>query len=211
MILDAIDEAGISESTDVVVMSDHGQIGITRVISPNVWLVDKGYIRLAEDGGVESFDAYVQSTGASAHVYLSRPDDAALYEEVYALLRQMADGGIYGFERVYTDREAKEKYGLFGDFSFVLETDGYTSFGERLKRPAVSGFDPGDYRTGKATHGHEPHKGPQPPFIGKGPSFRKDVRIPTGDILNHAPTMAAVLGIELRDAWGKAVSEILSD
>ena len=104
-ILDAIDDAGISESTDVVLLSDHGQINITRVISPNVWLVDKGYIRLREDGTVKEWDAYVKSAGASAHVYLSRPDDPELYDGVYQLLTDMASEGIYGFERAYTKAE----------------------------------------------------------------------------------------------------------
>jgi hypothetical protein len=121
----------------------------------------------------------------------------------------MADEGIYGFEKVFTADEAREKYGLFGDFSFVLETDGYTSFGERVTRPAVQGYDLGDYRLSKATHGHEPSKGPQPPFIANGPSFKSGVVIPFGNLLDHAPTVAAALGIKLNDCYGKPVYEIL--
>ena len=209
MVLDAIDEAGIAPSTDVVLLSDHGQINITRVISPNVWLVDHGYIRLSDDGTIKEWNAYVKSAGASAHVYLLDPNNTSLHDEVYKLLSDMANEGIYGFERVYTKVEVEEKYGLSGDFSFVLETDGFTSFGERLVRPAVSGFDLDDYRFGRATHGHEPTKGPQPPFIAKGPSFKSGVVIPTGNILNHAPTLAKVLGIDLRDAIGTPVLELL--
>ena len=208
-ILDAIDEAGIADTTDVVVLSDHGQINTTRVISPNVWLRDAGLIKVDEGGVITEWEAYAQSAGAAAQVYLSRPEDGALWDRVYTLLKGMADEGIYGFERVYTRREVEEKYGMSGEFAFILETDGYTSFSEQLERPAVTGHDLGDYRFGKATHGHEPHKGPQPPFIAKGPSFKSGVRIAEGNVLNHAPTLARVLGLELRDAVGKAVEEIL--
>ena len=208
-ILDAIEEAGIKDTTDVVVVSDHGQINTTRVISPNVWLVDNRLIKLKDDGTVAEWDAYVQSAGASAQVFLSDKNNKELYDRTYKLLSDMASEGIYGFERVYTEDEMREKYGLFGDFAFVLETDGYTSFGEDLTRPAVTGHDYGDYRTGSATHGHEPHKGPQPPFIANGPSFRQGVVIPEGNILNHAPTFAKLLGVELRDSMGKAVEELL--
>ena len=83
------------------------------------------------------------------------------------------------------------------------------SFAERLTRPVVSGFDFSDYRFGRGTHGHEPTKGPQPTFIAKGPSFKSGVVIREGNILNHAPTFARVLGIELRDAVGKPVFELL--
>ena len=208
-ILAALEEAGIADETDIVLLSDHGQINITRVISPNVYLVDNGYIKLDSDGHVKEWDAYVQSAGASAHVYLSRPDDKELYDGVYKLLSDMANEGIYGFERVYTEDELKAEFGLSGDFSFVLEGDGYTGFGEKLVRPAVRGWDLSDYRESSGTHGHDPRKGPQPTFIASGPSFREGVIIERGDILNHAPTLAAVLGVELRDSVGTAVKEIL--
>lgn len=209
MMLDAVKEAGIEKETDFVFLSDHGQINITRTISPNVYLADEGYIKLDENGNIKEWLAFSKSTGASAHVYLKNPDDKKLYGEVYKLLSDMAEEGIYGFERVYTTDEVKEKYNLYGDFSFVLETDGYTSFGEWVTRPSVRGFDLSDYRFGKGTHGHEPHKGPQPPFVAKGPSFKENVVLPTGSILDHAPTLAAVLGLELPEAMGKPVYEIL--
>jgi len=209
MILDAVKEAGIEDKTDIVILSDHGHINITRTISPNVYLADHGYITLDENGELKDWRAYCKSTGASAHVYLKDPADKELYDGVYKLLLEMAEEGIYGFERVYTTDEVKEKYNLFGDFSFVLETDGYTSFGEWTTRPSVRGFDTEDYRFGRATHGHEPWKGPQPPFIAKGPSFKSGVVLKEGSILNHAPTFAAVFGLEMPEAMGKPVYEIL--
>lgn len=209
MILDAVKEAGIEDTTDIVILSDHGHINITRTISPNVYLADKGYIKTNENGDVTSWDAYVKSSGASAHVYLKNPEDKKLYNDVYKMLTDMANEGVYGFERVYTTAEVKEKYNLYGDFSFVLATDGYTSFGEWTQRPSVRGFDTSDYRFGKSTHGHEPEKGPQPPFIAKGPSFKSGVVLKEGSILNHAPTFAAVFGLEMSEAMGKPVYEIL--
>lgn len=209
MMLDAAEEAGIAADTDFVFLSDHGQINITRVISPNVYLADRGYISLDGEGNITDWKAYSKSTGASAHVYLKNPEDRKTCDEVYKLLSDMASEGIYGFERVYTADEAKEKYNLYGGFSFVLETDGYTSFGEWTCRPSVRGFDLSDYRFGKGTHGHAPEKGPQPPFVAKGPSFKSGVIVPEGNVLNHAPTIAAALGLELPESMGKPVLEIL--
>ena len=209
MLLDAVKEAGIENETDFVFLSDHGQINITRTMSPNVYLADAGYITLNSDGSVKEWLAYSKSTGASAHVYLKDANDKKLYDSVYKLLSDMAQEGIYGFEKVYTADEMREKYNLYGDFSFVLETDGYTSFGEWTTRPSVRGFDLSDYRFGRGTHGHEPWKGPQPPFVAKGPSFKEGVVIKEGNILNHAPTLAAVLGLELPWAMGAPVREIL--
>lgn len=209
VLYDAVCKAGIEDSTDFVVLSDHGHVNIVRTVCVNVFLRDAGLITLDDNGDVSSWDAYVASGGASAHVYLSRPDDKELYNRVYKLLKNMADEKIYGFDKVFTTDEVKSAYGLFGDFSFVLETDGYTGFNDDWERPCVRDININDYRYGKSTHGHMPEKGPQPPFIAMGPSFRKGVVIPTGSILNHAPTFAKVLGIELSDAEGKPVVDIL--
>ena len=209
-ILDAVREAGIEDSTDIVILSDHGQLGIVRILSPNVLLAREGFIRLDDKGELVDYDAIAWSGGLSAHVFLSRPDDKKLYDDVYSKLKKWEEEGVYGFERVLTKEECEAEYGLTGEFSFVLETDGYTSFSSDCTPPIAKGFDIEDYRFGKATHGHMPEKGPQPPFIGCGPSFKKGVRIERGDILNHAPTFAKILGIELKDAVGSAVEEILN-
>jgi len=209
ILLDAVRIAGIENDTSFVLLSDHGQINITRTISPNVYLRDKGYISSGENGEVREWSAYVKSAGASAHVYLKEPSDEKNKNEVYGLLCKMAEEGVYGFERVYTLDEVKEKYGLSGDFSFVLEGDGYTSFGEWLCRPAVRGFDLSDYRFGRATHGHAPEKGPQPTFIANGGLFKSGVVLESGSVLDHAPTIAAALGLTLPEAAGKPVYDVL--
>ncbi len=209
-LIDAVAEAGIADSTDFVILSDHGQLNIVRTVCPNVYLADAGLIKCGENGEILSFDAYVASCGLSAQVYLSHPDDKELYDNVYNLLCTMAKEGIYGFEKVFVANEVKEMYGLSGEFSFVLESDGYSSFSEAAVRPIVRPLNTDDYRTGKGTHGHQPEKGPQPTFIGAGPSFKSGACVKEGNILNHAPTLAKILGISLRDASGKCVDEILN-
>ena len=42
-----------------------------------------------------------------------------------------------------------------------------------------------------------------------GPSFSKVAVVPTGNILDHAPTFAKILGIELPNAQGKVAESIL--
>jgi hypothetical protein len=97
----------------------------------------------------------------SAVVYLKDPGNRKLYQKTHTLLRNLCEEGIYGIGQVYTESEAREKERFGGDFSFVLETDGYTSFGDDWKRPLVKNLDFSDYRYGKATHGYLPGKGPR--------------------------------------------------
>lgn len=88
-------------------------------------------------------------------------------------MKELCEAGVYGISQVYTTEEIREKEHLAGDFSFVLETDGYTSFSGSWYGPVVRGFDTSDYRFGHATHGHHPDRGPSPTLIAFGPSIKE--------------------------------------
>jgi predicted AlkP superfamily pyrophosphatase or phosphodiesterase len=208
-IMDALEDAGLREETNFFLVSDHGQMEIKRTININVILADHGLIRCNGSGNIAGWDAYSLSNGMSALVYLKDPGNQKLYRETHTLLRNLCEEGIYGISRVYTESEAREKERLGGDFSFVLETDGYTSFGDDWKRPLVKKIDFSDYRYGRATHGYLPGKGPQPILVAKGPHVREGVVLEKGNIIDEAPTYAKLLGVELPGAEGKAIDEIL--
>lgn len=205
----ATQDAGIYEDTDFFIVSDHGQINIKRVICPNVILARNGLITVGEDGNVADYKAMIKSTGASAQVFLKDPSDKAAYEKTWRVLNEMCEEGVYGISRVYTAQEAETEEHLSGDFSFVLETDGYTSFAGNWSGPVVRGFDTSDYRCGRATHGHHPDKGPSPTVIAFGPSIQEGAVVEQCRLVDEAPTFAAALGIHMDDVDGKVIDEIL--
>ena len=209
-LMQAAEEAGLLADTNLVLTSDHGQMDIKRVIHINVLLADAGLIRPKDDGTVE-WDAWCQSGGMSACVYLKDPSDRTVYDRTYALLRHLCDEGVYGISRVYTAEEAREEEHYAGDFSFVLETDNYTSFGDKYVRPLVTGADNGDYRKGRATHGYLPSKGPCPVFYAKGPAFRENMVIGGGRLIDEAPTIARAMGIEMPGTDGEPVMDLLAE
>ncbi|MDR2617867.1 MAG: ectonucleotide pyrophosphatase/phosphodiesterase [Treponema sp.] len=209
-LMEALDYAGVREETNFFLVSDHGQLDITRVINLNVMLADKGLIRSDSKGNFSGWDAYCLSNGMSALVYLKEPDSPKVYTKTRDLLLHLCNEGIYGISRVFTEPEIRAQEGLGGSFSFVLETDGYTSFGDDWKRPIVKNFDASDYRYGRATHGYLPDKGPQPLLAARGPGIRDGVVLEKGRIIDEAPTYAKLLGLELPDAEGEAIGEILA-
>ena len=87
----------------------------------------------------------------------------------------------------------------------MIESDGYTSFGDKAVRPLVQNFDVNDYRFGRATHGYLPDLGAQPVFVAKGPDFRERTTLERGLVVDEAPTYAKLLGVELSQADGKAM------
>jgi len=210
-LINATKIAGIYDETNFVLVSDHGQIDIKRMIHPNIIFAENGLISPTEDGEIYNWKAMSVSGGASALVYIKDKNDKETYEKTYNLLKKMRDDGIYGISEVYTHDEINEKEHLDGDFAFVIETDGYTSFGDNVLGNLVTDCDNYDYRFGKATHGYLPDKGPQPAFAAKGPNFKENVVLEQGLLVDEAPTFAKVLGLELPNADGKAMNEVIRE
>ena len=206
LLVQAAQDAGIYDDTDFVVLSDHGQLDIVRVMCLNVKLREAGLIRAGADGSFADWDAYVKSCGMSAHVYVKNKADEPRVRE---LLEGLLAEEVYGFSALLTAEEARERYRLAGDFSFVLETDGFTSFGDDWRRPLARPCDRADYRHGRATHGYMPEKGPQPIFLAAGPRVRKGAALDECQLVDDAPTLAAMLGLTLPEAQGRALTELL--
>lgn len=208
-LVDATKQAGVYDITDFFIVSDHGQMNIVRSVKPNVKLADNGFITYDSDGKLTDWKAYCHSTGMSSEVHLKNPEDKETYDAVYKLLLEMRDEGIYGIGEVYTAEQTDALEHLNGDFSFMLETDGYSSFSDDWMRPYCKPLDVSDYRFGHATHGYHPDKGPQPTFIAFGPDIKSGVVIERRPTVDEAPTYAKILGVEMPWADGVAIDEIL--
>ena len=208
-LMQACEDAGVAEETNLFLTSDHGQRDICRAINLNVKLADAGLIDLNEKGEVTDWRAFCFSNAMSTLVCLKNPEDEALKAEVYQVLRDLQEEGVFGIGRIFTAEEAREEENLWGDFSFVIESDGYTSFGDKAVRPLVQNFDISDYRFGRAAHGYIPDLGPQPLFLGKGPDIAENVVLDHGNIVDEGPTFAKLLGLEMKEADGKPIDQFL--
>lgn len=161
-VIAAMEEAGVYEQTNFVILSDHGQMDYERFVRPNVLLAQAGFLEVAPDGTVYDWQAFAQSNGMSASVYLRDPNNKALYDKVYAYLQQLVDEKKWGLTHVYTAEEAKEKYGTYGPFSFMLATDGKTTVSQAWTADAIEELGANEQKPTKGTHGYEPELGPQP-------------------------------------------------
>lgn len=206
-LMKAVEDAGIEETTNFAIISDHGHLEIKRSIGLNAFLSDRGLLQV-NDGKLTDWKAYAHSTGLSAQIHVKDKSDEHF---VYSVLQEMCSEGIYGISEVLRRDEAKNRYDLYGDFSFVVEGDGFTAFRDDWNRPAVKLLDIPDYHYGKSAHGHMPEKGPQPPMVLWGPSIRSGIVMETGSVLDEAPTFAAILGIQLPDAQGQPILEFLKN
>lgn len=113
-----------------------------------------------------------------------------------------------GFSELFGREELMERYGLKGDFSFVLETDGETGFVSDLQGEVLSPITGGDYRSSAGSHGHC-RKRACSRLIVRNP-FRADkVTLEHGYVIDQAPTFAAMLGASMPQADGKPMAELI--
>jgi predicted AlkP superfamily pyrophosphatase or phosphodiesterase len=83
-ILDAVDRAGIRDTTTIIVVSDHGFKAYHHAIHPNAVLRQKGLLRSAQD-----CDGWVIAEGGTAMVYVTREEKR---QEVLAAMREPIPG-----------------------------------------------------------------------------------------------------------------------
>lgn len=208
-VLQAMEDAGGYENVNFVVLSDHGQMDFDRYTRLNVLLQQGGFIDLAPDGSIYDWRAFSKSSGMSTAVFLSDPGHKALEERVYAYLQQLAEDERWGIEQVFTAQEAREQYGTYGTFSFIVESDGHTTFHDDWHgKPSCPVEEIKGYR---AKHGYRPEKGPQPIFLAAGPAFKPGAVLKNAHVTDEAPTLAAVLSQTMPQADGRVLRELLAD
>jgi arylsulfatase A-like enzyme len=193
-------EAGLLESSAVVLVGDGGSLPAHTQVDPNVALARAGLIR--REGGaqsrIRSWSAVVRSNGGSAFVY-------ALGEtQAVEARRILVEEG--GRTRAFRVVSAGELQSLRVDPQawFGLEAEPGFTFGDGAAPPILR---PADTRAvgGYLFPGSRGDAG----LVAWGPGLRRGVRVPRMHQIDVAPTVAALLGIPLPEADGRPLVGIL--
>ena len=204
--IEAMRQAGVLEDTTIVLTSDHGQTPVEKLVAPNTLLVRDGFIRLNGDGSLKDYDMIFKSAAHSLQVYVRDP---ALTRQAGELLARYAAQEDVGFERIRSAEETEREMHVKGDFVFSIEgADGY-AFSNAMTGDLVGQADNSNYKSSVATHGHDPRKGPKPAMILKGPGIVPGARLDGAEIIDEAPTLAALLGVSLGNPDGHVMPGIL--
>jgi predicted AlkP superfamily pyrophosphatase or phosphodiesterase len=207
-LLRAIDEAGIADSTAVIIASDHGFIPIPKSLRPNVLLRQAGLLTV-EGGKVTTARAYAIPEGGTALVYLTSPDTAAEDREKAIAAFKQAEGidavltpdafAEYGLPTPAQSRQApdlvlaaKDGYGFNGDATgddFVTVNEG---------TPGTHGFLSTNPRMNAV-------------FVAAGAGIRQRTRLGVIENVSVAPTIATLLGVSLPDTDGRPLDDLLTD
>ena len=206
-IVEAVTKAGIAARTTFFIVSDHGFKRVKRQINPNVALVQAGLVQLT-DGKATKAEAWLMPEGGSAIGYVTVPDpDGSRLAKMKTAL-----AGIEGIDKVVEPSDYPS-YGLplpsasdqMGGL-FLTAKEGYAftaSVGDQVVTDATEGS--------LGAHGYvstDPDLGAI--FIASGRGIRPGVVLDAVGNIDVAPTMAQLLGLELKGIDGNALTAILS-
>lgn len=182
--------------TVVVVVSDHGQLPVTHAFNINIPFVEAGLIAIEPPRPGQSVrvtDWTVRKWGDA--ILLKDPSDVATRARVSTLLHRLAADPANGIDRIVEGSEV-EKLGGYPGAAFVIAMRpgmvlGGDYLGDRLVTfPAVRG-----------THGYLPEiAGMNAAFFVKGKGIERGRDLGMVDMRRIAPTVAAIMGVRLKDA-----------
>ena len=204
-IVDVLQRTGLEKNATLIIVSDHGFRTYKYKIEANVLLREKG---LLSAGGVQPVsDVWVMPEGGTAMVYVT---NSARKDELVPELRRMfssAEGieGVYGVEDfaklgLPTPPETNQAPDL------VLAAKPDYMFGNESEGAFIT------HTPAAGTHGYlntDPQM--QAIFIAWGAGVPKGIRLGEISNLDVAPTLAALLGIEMKGVKGHALKGIGKD
>lgn len=203
----AVDESGRRAQTTFIVATDHGFKKVSKYIYPNVALKQAGLLRSAGPT-VTQCDAYVMAQGGMAFAYILDP---ARKEELRPRLMEIL-GRLEGVDRVLDGRE--------GPSLGMPTPDENQGMGDIILYPKAgftfSAAAAGDVLVAPTTNYGGSHGFPASDpdldgiFIASGAGINRGVRLERVRSIDVAPTMAALLGVQITNVDGRVLKEILS-
>ncbi|MBD5106229.1 MAG: alkaline phosphatase family protein [Lachnospiraceae bacterium] len=205
----ALEETGDMDKTTLVVLGDHYQMDVERVVYFNYLFKEQGFLK-TKGQKITDYQFLAKNCDGTCYIYANekkRPNKEA-YEKLTALLEKCKTQEIYGIERIYTGREAGEK-GADDRCVYFIEAKKGVYYLDEFEALTLSVKD---VKKGKmrGSHGYLPEKeGYQTFFLAKGYGIRENVSIPHMYLWDEGVTLAKLLQVDLGEVDGRVVKEIL--
>lgn len=202
-IINAVEEAGMWEDAVFIVVGDHGQFNVRYKVHLNNILKEENLI--FEDNGSMQWRAYFQSCGGSAYLHI-RKDDKEAEKSVLEVLKKIMEKDQYGIEALYY-REELNSLHIDKTIQYMVEAKQGYSFDDNLHKTTIEDLEEESMKY--ATHGYLPDKDNyRCNLIISGDKIRKEHELGPVEMVDMAPTMAKILGIEFNSCDGRCLDEI---
>lgn len=205
-LIETVRAAGLADRTTFFVVSDHGFQNYSKVINVGAILRDAGLLKTAGNAIVEGRASFVSASGSCGISIIDEPNRAAIIRDLTTRLAA-AEGvaTVLTGDAILAEGQPLPSSDPRAVDIIITAAPGY-AFGKNAA--ALDALTP--LNTVKGAHGY-PSRAPglAATFIAWGAAIKSPVTIPEVRTLDVAPTMAAVLGLELPSADGRVLREIL--
>ena len=210
-IIESLKLAGIYEDSTIIALGDHSQINVNNVIKLNSILMKNDLINV-NGNKIKSYKAIAKSCDGSRYIYLKNKKDVETRKKVRDILNELKNKYSNVIEEVYNNEEIKN-LGADINASFMIEAKRGYYFIDDFLGEAIEVIDESSKIKHKlrASHGYLPSRDNYKTFfIAYGKTIKKGVVLEKGKLINHGPTIAKILDIDLRDCDGIVEERILN-
>lgn len=203
-IVQATESAKLKEQTTFLIVSDHGASKVEREFRPNALLAKKGLLTTDGQGIVKSWRAVAQSFGGSAAIFLKNPQDQATAQEVEKLFRDLEQDSDNPLWRITVRREvarlgAESRAALFLDAAPLFQLSDRAN-GSTTGKAAD-----------RAAYGYLPSRAEmRGALFLSGKAIKAGQRIEYARLIDVAPSIARLLGLEMKTARGRVLLEVIA-
>lgn len=210
-VIESLKLAGIYEDSTIIALGDHSQINVNNVIKLNSILMKNDLINV-NGNKIKSYKAIAKSCDGSSYIYLKNKNDVETRKKVRDILNELKNKYSNVIEEVYNNEEIKN-LGADINASFMIEAKRGYYFIDDFLGKAIEVIDESSKIKHKlrASHGYLPSRDNYKTFfIAYGKTIKKGVVLEKGKLINHGPTIAKILDIDLRDCDGIVEERILN-
>lgn len=208
-LINALEETGDMEKTTIIVLGDHYQMDVERVVYFNYLFKEQGFLKTKGEKIID-YQFLAKNCDGTCYIYANekKKPEKADYEKLTALLEKCRNQEIYGINGIYTGREAG-KMGADDRCVYLIEAKKGVYYLDEFETLTLSVKD---VKKGKmrGSHGYLPGKeGYQTFFLAKGYGIRENVAIPHMYLWDEGVTLAKLLQVDLGEVDGKIIKELL--
>ena len=205
-IIDATENSRIAEETTFILVSDSGASKVEKEFNPNVLLAKKGWLASDDQGRITSWRAVAQSFGGSAAVFVKDPKDEGFIHEVETFFTQQAEKPDSPIWRIITRSEAT-KLGADPRAALYLDAAPFYAITAKTTGSSITNLTKGADR---AARGYAPSRVEMRSlFVIAGKGIKSGAQTPYARLIDIAPTVAKLLGLEMKTARGRVISEVI--
>lgn len=200
----AVERAKLTSDTTFFVLADSGATSVEREFRPNVLLARKGFLTADAQGRVTSWRVVAQTFGGAAAIFVKQPQDEATVRAVEKLFNDLAGESDSPLWRVISRRDAAK---LGADPRAFLYLDAAPLYALSASI-ADSRFGSA---TARAAQGYLPSRAEmRAALIISGKGIKTGTKLEYTRLLDIAPTVARLLGLEMKTARGRVITEVIT-